>query len=139
MPLFIENVYLDASLTFSSSHQYHSGGVGGLGLLFARLAAASHVRRLILLDINQNFLHSLPADLQSPESVAEVTVKQNDTASKEAAESLGSQRVDGLIHAAGVLRDALFLKQTASSFRAVLSGKVRLFSGNLLMRGGGNT
>ena len=104
---------------------HHAGGVGGLGLLFARLAVGSQAQRLTLLDVNEAALHNTPADLQSPDCSAEITVTKSDTATKGAADLLGRQRVDGLIHAAGVLRDALILKQTASGFREVLAGKVR--------------
>lgn len=94
-------------------------------MLFSRLAIASGVNRLELLDINQHALSAVPADLQGLQCPAEVTVRLSDTACKEDAIALrGSSRVHGLIHAAGVLRDAIFLKQTASSFREVLAGKV---------------
>jgi hypothetical protein len=55
----------------------------------------------------------------------------SDVASAEDAAACGVGRVNGVMHAAGVLRDALLLKQTASSFREVLSGKVSGSSGGM--------
>lgn len=36
-------------------------------------------------------------------------------------------KLNGVLHAAGVLRDAVLHKQTAGSFREVLAGKVSFF------------
>lgn len=103
-----------------------SGGMGGLGLLFARLAVCMQAQQLTLLDVNQKGVHAVPADLQDPTCKLEVTVQLCDSSFREEASLGREQQLSGLIHAAGVLRDALFLKQTAASFREVLAGKVGL-------------
>lgn len=81
-------------------------------------------RRIALLDVNKQALYALPLDFQSPECKLEINASLSDTAFKEEACLQSRNKVDGLIHAAGVLRDAVFLKQTATSFKEVLAGKV---------------
>jgi len=102
-----------------------TGGLGGLGLLFARWAVSQDVARLTLVDVTRTPAHGSAADLQSASCATEVVMVSSDVALAEDAAASGAGRVDGVMHAAGVLRDALLLKQTASSFREVLSGKVR--------------
>ena len=101
-----------------------AGGLGGLGLLFARWAISQGISRLTLVDVTCNPAHGSAADLQSPDCTTEVVIVTSDVALAEDAAMRTLGRVDGVMHAAGVLRDALLLKQTASSFRDVLAGKV---------------
>ena len=99
--------------------------MGGLGLLFARWAVSQGVSRLTLVDVTRTPAHGSAADLQSPSCATEVVFLVSDVALSEDAVAGALGRVDGVMHAAGVLRDALLLKQTTSSFREVLAGKVR--------------
>ena len=103
-----------------------TGGLGGLGLLFAQWAALQLAARVRLLDVA---VRGLPGFLSQQMGAAIEVVKADCSSRAEAAHGMEGGRVygsiEGLMHAAGVLQDALLLKQTASSFRAVLSGKVR--------------
>ena len=102
-----------------------SGGLGGLGLLFARWAIAEDVEKLTLLETSARApAHGSLADLQGSSCTTEVTVTSADVAQAEGAALASLSKVDGILHAAGVLRDALLTRQTASSFREVLAGKV---------------
>ena len=91
-------------------------------MLFARWATAQKSAKLTLLDIAAA-VHSCPADFLMPGCETQITIAAADVAMAEVAAVAGRERVDGVMHAAGVLRDALLLKQTSASFREVLSGK----------------
>lgn len=80
--------------------------------------------KLTLLDITAEPLHGSLDDFRSTACDTEVVSVAADVAraDESAASTLG--RVNGVIHAAGVLRDALLLQQSARSFREVLAGKV---------------
>lgn len=107
-----------------------TGGMGGLGLLFASYTMLQLISSSIqLVDVAAR---ALPEWLCLGTGGA-VQVSRADCASHEEVHSCrracGGPPVQGVMHAAGVLQDALLLKQTAASFRAVLSGKVgRCFS-----------
>ena len=94
-------------------------------MLFARWASAQKAAKLTLLDIT-TAVHGCPADFLMPGCEIQITIATADAATAEAAAVAGRERVDGVMHAAGVLRDALLLKQTSASFREVLSGKASL-------------
>lgn len=100
-----------------------AGGLGGLGLLFARWAVSQNAASLTLLD---TAALSLPRDLCAAGTA--VTVAASNVALQSTASLLGDAKIDGVLHASGVLRDALLLKQTASNFREVLAGKASLSS-----------
>lgn len=76
----------------------------------------------------------MPADLQSNDCPTQVTLVLGDISCAEQTAWLGRNvKVDGVMHAAGILKDALFLKQTAASFKEVLAGKASLhLSSNLI-------
>ena len=84
----------------------------------------------MLLDTSGGSTHVRITDLQAAGCETEVTIQQADVSFQADSQlvSSGSSKVDGVLHAAGVLRDAVLHKQTASSFRAVLAGKVRVGS-----------
>lgn len=106
-----------------------TGGAGGLGLLFARELAADG-RTLILLGrsplkaATQAKLHELEAQ------GARVEYHAVDVSDQAAVQSLiedVKQRfggLNGIIHAAGLLRDSLMLKKTEADFTDVLAAKV---------------
>lgn len=102
-----------------------AGGFGGLGLLFARWAVAEKAAKLTLLDTSaRRPAHGSIADLQASGCSTQVAIIAADVAQAEDIQLASLSKVDGVLHAAGVLRDALLSKQTASSFRVVLAGKV---------------
>ena len=79
---------------------------------------------MTLVDTNRAPQHDNITDLQSCES--QVTIAMGDVAFSEDARLISATaKLDGVLHAAGVLRDAVLHKQTATSFREVLAGKVR--------------
>lgn len=81
--------------------------------------------RVTLMDVISAGQAADSNDLRSPCCTAAVEMLRADVGSAVGAAILASKGpVDGVLHAAGVLRDALLLKQTAASFRAVLAGKV---------------
>ena len=115
-----------------------TGGLGGLGLLFADWAGLQGASYVSLLDVA---LGPLPASIIHPQlpqqqhSFSEaaqscaVSTFLADSGSTDAMAAsteacMRSQGVDGVMHAAGVLRDATIANQTPASFRAVLGCKV---------------
>ena len=83
--------------------------------------------RLTLMDVISSGQAADSTDLRSPGCTAAVEMLCTDVGSAAGAALLASRGpVDGVLHAAGVLRDALLLKQTAASIRAVLAGKVSI-------------
>ena len=101
-----------------------TGGLGGLGLLSAQWAALQLAGSIRLLD---SAVRALPALLcQATRSLVRVIKADCSSLAEGDVHGGGNGRgpVEGVMHAAGVLQDALLLKQTAASFRAVLSGKV---------------
>lgn len=104
-----------------------TGGLGGLGLLSAQWAALQLAGSIRLLD---TAVRALPALLcQQTRSLVRVVRADCSSLAEGNVHGGGNGRgpVEGVMHAAGVLQDALLLKQTAASFRAVLSGKVGSF------------
>ena len=99
-----------------------TGGLGGLGILFAQQAAQQGAGRLVLQDLAA--ARPIPWPLAS--SARECCVVGGDVSSAADAAGVAAAAEPGLqmLHAAGLLEDKLLLKQTAASFRAVLSGKV---------------
>ena len=104
-----------------------TGGLGGLGLLVARWLLGSGASHIILCDVagvhraanHRNLLGSFPGLV----SVVSANVGSC-TEAELALDACNGSALAGIVHAAGVLQDALLLKQTAGSFRAVLAGKV---------------
>ena len=106
-----------------------TGGAGGLGLLFAKKFAET-AKAVVLVgrspanpDLTGRMVHG-----QS--GVAEVVYYQTDVTDREAVMGLVATirsrfgRIDGVVHAAGLLRDALFLNKRASDMRVVLGAKI---------------
>ncbi|GAU67584.1 putative modular polyketide synthase [Streptomyces sp. NBRC 110611] len=107
-----------------------TGGLGGVGLAFARHLARHHRARLVLCGRS-------PLDARGERRIAELTAlgaevlhHRADVASAhEVAELVAAARrrfgaLHGVIHAAGVLRDGLVPGKTAADAEAVLAAKV---------------
>ena len=102
-----------------------TGGLGGLGILFAHWAAQQGFQQLHLLDCGG----SLPTALLRSLPLVAITIIRSDLACTEEASAAtraanAGAPVDHVLHAAGVLEDKSLLRQTPGSFRAVLAGKV---------------
>ncbi|GEM_PF-2228885 len=108
-----------------------TGGMGGLGLMFARHWASRHAARLVLTgrssqsaQIEQTLAELkrlggdalyIPADISKlgdARALIEQTKKQ-------------FGRIDGILHAAGVLHDGALLKKSFSAFQQVLAPKIQ--------------
>nr|ALD83703.1 tAT polyketide synthase [Sorangium cellulosum] len=108
-----------------------TGGAGGLGLLFAEHLARSSQARLVLSGRSE-LTAGQRARLRELEQLgAEVLYVRADVARRgEAAALMAEARtrfgaIDGVIHAAGVTRDALTGKKTPDDVAAVLAPKVQ--------------
>ncbi|MEW6379761.1 MAG: type I polyketide synthase, partial [bacterium] len=107
-----------------------TGGLGGLGLIFARYLARQVRAKLVL--AGRSDLGTRGQDkITGLESLgAEVVYVQADIASKEQAQELIAKarqrfgRIHGVIHSAGVVRDALLSKKTPEDMEQVLAPKV---------------
>jgi polyketide synthase PksN len=107
-----------------------TGGLGGLGLIFARFLATQYQARLVLSGRSASGPES-EARVRELEALgAEVMYCQADVSCAEDVERLVAgakarfHELNGLIHAAGVLRDAMIPKKTAADMEAVLASKV---------------
>ncbi len=113
-----------------------TGGLGGLGLLFAEWADMQGASHVSLLDVVAGPLptritHTHGIDESSDESrpACAISAILADSGSAEcmaasADACMRGRMVSGVMHAAGVLRDATISNQTPASFRAVLGCKV---------------
>ena len=99
-----------------------TGGLGGLGTLFAQQAVHQGTAKLLLSDTTP--ARAVPRQLA--DSWTESCFVSGDISCAANAAELAALAgpVQQVLHAAGVLQDRLLLKQTAASFRAVLSSKV---------------
>lgn len=107
-----------------------TGGLGGLGLLFANYLAERYQAKLVLTgrspldEERQNALQALEA------AGAEAIYLPADVAKKEDVEALVAAAherfaaLHGVIHSAGVLKDRFFLQKTEADLKAVLLPKV---------------
>lgn len=107
-----------------------TGGMGGLGVIFAQYLAKNFKAKVVLtgrsplnpekqkrLDEIKKFTQGstyIPADISCKESVFELVSKIE--------ASIG--RIDGIIHAAGVIRDSFIFKKTVDEMEDVLAPKV---------------
>ena len=107
-----------------------SGGLGGLGFLFARYLASRYQAKLIL--IGRSVLDDSKAvQIEELEKLgSEVLYVPGDISQKSAVQNIlekGKDRfgiLHGIIHSAGVLRDSLIVHKSIEDFRAVLASKV---------------
>ncbi|OQY57302.1 MAG: hypothetical protein B6247_00650, partial [Candidatus Parabeggiatoa sp. nov. 2] len=107
-----------------------TGGAGGLGLIFADYLAKQFKAKLVL--TGRSELSAEKAyEIQSLNALgAEVIYLQADISKREDVEALIAQtksrfgRLNGIIHSAGVISDALVLNKTPEEIAAVLAPKV---------------
>ena len=118
-----------ASMQFRDRGVYViSGGLGGLGRIFARYLAKQCRARLVLLGRSE--MESRPVLPELEAAGAEVLYLRVDVAHSEevvaAIQEVKSRFGDihGVIHAAGVIRDGFVLNKSAYDFAAVLASKV---------------
>ena len=103
-----------------------TGGFGGLGLIFAEYLAKTYQARLVLVgrSIREEKLRRLEGH------GAEILSLQADVSSRADMERVVREakgrfsRIDGVIHSAGVNRDAFILRKTREEIEAVLAPKV---------------
>ncbi|HET8774719.1 MAG TPA: type I polyketide synthase, partial [Thermoanaerobaculia bacterium] len=107
-----------------------TGGAGGLGLIFAELLAQRYKARLVLTGRS-----ALPAEREAKLDAlrafgAEVLYLAGDVSRREDVEALVREtrshfgRLDGIVHSAGLVRDAYIRNKTAEEMSAVLAPKV---------------
>lgn len=104
-----------------------TGGLGGLGLLFGQWAVNQGARGVCLHDVETASQPMLSTG-DRPCSVAvvsgDISRRAESAGAWSAAVSCFGEPIRAVLHAAGVLQDALMLSQTPGSFRRVLAGKV---------------
>ncbi|TMC16230.1 MAG: SDR family NAD(P)-dependent oxidoreductase, partial [Chloroflexi bacterium] len=108
-----------------------SGGTGGLGRLFAR-DIARHVQKATIILLGRSALsREQQVQLESAgKSGVHIEYHRVDVSDRQAVHALIHRvlarhgRLDGIIHAAGVLRDSLLLNKTPEEVQAVLAPKV---------------
>ena len=128
----LENLELKVSTMLRKNGVYLiTGGLGGLGLIFAKYLAKYYQAKLILtgrssLDEKRKIvLASIQAE------GGEVLYISGDIAQKNNVKAIVKQgekhfgKLNGIIHAAGVLHDSLITKKTQKEMQAVLSPKVQ--------------
>jgi len=107
-----------------------TGGVGGLGLIFATFLAETYQAKLVLTgrSVLKDEQKKLIDHMQ--EAGSEVMYSQTDVTNFDEMNTLISQirqrfgGLNGIIHAAGVLRDAFIVNKTAASMAYVLDPKI---------------
>ena len=108
-----------------------TGGVGGLGLIFAREIAEKSDEAKIILAGRSELDKNKEAQLKAIEELGSMVLyKQVDIGSKDSVKDLIRTieeeygRIDGVIHSAGVIRDNFIIKKTEEEFQEVLFPKV---------------
>ena len=108
-----------------------TGGAGGLGLLFAEHMATTVSGVTLVLTGRSELSGQRRAQLERIRDLgAEVAYEAVDVADSAAVAALVARivashgRLDGVIHAAGILRDALIVNKSIEDFSAVLAAKV---------------
>lgn len=107
-----------------------TGGLGGLGMIFAEFLARRAQAKLLLSDLSEPDAEQT-ARFRKLESLgAEVAYIKTDIASYENVKDLVKsaaarfKQINGVIHCAGLIRDAFILKKTREEMDAVLAPKV---------------
>ncbi len=109
-----------------------TGGAGGLGLIFAEyLAKQVKEAKLVLTGRSAALNEQQAAKIQTIKALgAEVLYIQTDVSKRDDVESMIAQtkahfgQINGIIHSAGVIRDALLLNKTQDNMAAVLAPKI---------------
>ena len=107
-----------------------TGGLGGLGLAVAEHLVSAGARHLVLAGRSEASLEAAVAIEEMRYRGASVEIVQGDVANPADAAAMidACQRaapLRGVIHAAGVLREALLRKQSADYFTSAMAPKVR--------------
>ncbi|PKM94961.1 MAG: hypothetical protein CVU84_08535 [Firmicutes bacterium HGW-Firmicutes-1] len=107
-----------------------TGGAGGLGLIFAEYLARNYRARLVLTGRSELEI-SKQVKLESFKKYgAEVIYVRTDVSKQEEVENLIDEakrnftQINGIIHSAGVIRDAYLIKKTDKEMKEVLLPKV---------------
>ena len=107
-----------------------TGGAGGLGLLFAEFLASEYKARLVLTG-RSALSAEVEARLEGIRKMgAEVLYLSADVSTREGAQALVGDakahfgEINGILHAAGVIRDSFVRNKTAEEMRAVFAPKV---------------
>ncbi|MGA1867996.1 MAG: thioester reductase domain-containing protein [bacterium] len=107
-----------------------TGGMGGLGLIFARYLAMAVKARLVLTgrsplnSAKEGQIRNLEHD-GSKVLYIQADVSRRDNCERLIAETKAHfHSIDGIIHSAGVIRDAFILKKTREQVEAVIAPKV---------------
>ncbi|ACL75235.1 SDR family NAD(P)-dependent oxidoreductase [Ruminiclostridium cellulolyticum] len=107
-----------------------TGGTGGLGLIFAQYLAEKYKARLVLTGRSALTDEKKVAMTKLENCGAKVQYIKADVTSRESVnklvESVKSSFgcINGVIHSAGVIRDAFIIKKTLEDMKAVISPKV---------------
>ncbi|HEW98668.1 MAG TPA: alpha/beta fold hydrolase, partial [Beggiatoa sp.] len=109
-----------------------TGGAGGLGLIFAEyLAKQVKEAKLVLTGRSATLNEQQAAKIQAIKALgAEVLYIQADVSKRDDVESMIAQtkahfgQINGIIHSAGLIRDALLLNKTQDNMAAVLAPKI---------------
>ncbi|PGD97836.1 hypothetical protein COM48_07150 [Bacillus wiedmannii] len=128
---FLPNVHMQGELCIQESGVYIiTGGLGGIGMLFAKYLAEKAKARLVLVG-RSSLNREKEEKLKELRSLgAEVAYIQADIAKRDEVERLitetksSFQVINGIIHSAGVTRDSFVLKKTKEEVEAVLASKV---------------
>nr|WP_092067195.1 amino acid adenylation domain-containing protein [Dendrosporobacter quercicolus]NSL46456.1 amino acid adenylation domain-containing protein [Dendrosporobacter quercicolus DSM 1736]SDL51088.1 amino acid adenylation domain-containing protein [Dendrosporobacter quercicolus] len=109
-----------------------TGGVGGLGLIFAKEIAQKVKAAVLILTGRSPLNEDKKAKLKELQALgAQIIYKQLDVTQKEAVYGLiqsiqeGYGSLHGIIHSAGVIRDNFIIKKTKEEVQEVLAPKVR--------------
>ncbi len=107
-----------------------TGGLGGLGLIFAKYLAKNYQSKLILVGRSAAGAGREEKLSELASYGAEVLCLQADVSKREDMEMVVREakerffQIDGLLHAAGVNRDSFILRKTREEMEAVLAPKV---------------
>jgi amino acid adenylation domain-containing protein/thioester reductase-like protein len=107
-----------------------TGGAGGLGLIFADYLAKQFKAKLVLTGRSELSTEKMAKIQSFNQFGAEVIYSRADISKREEVEALIAQtksrfgRINGIIHSAGVIKDAFVVKKTPDELAAVLAPKV---------------
>jgi myxalamid-type polyketide synthase MxaB len=105
-----------------------TGGLGSLGLQVAKYLATHGARHLVLTGRSGVSTKYQRAELETIKAIgAIVKVVSTDISSTEGVKKLLATlpRLQGIVHAAGVLADGMLMQQSSESFQKVAGPKVR--------------
>ncbi|MDQ1355374.1 MAG: polyketide synthase PksN, partial [Acidobacteriota bacterium] len=107
-----------------------TGGVGGLGLILARRLAENYRARLVLCDRSPLTLEISARIKEIENAGAEIFYVQTDVTRQEEVKAMIAavrsryRVINGIIHCAGALRDALVINKTGTEIHEVVAPKV---------------